>query len=488
MSRIKNRILGRWNWTAAWFIVLSGISVASCLAARVSAAEIVVDTEVKHQTIEGFGTCLISWVPRMHTFYQRPEIVQTYVEDLRFNFLRCNLWGDGTIGLTEDPARISCKDPAFAANDPRTPVFISFAKAIREINPEVKVIGTVWSPPAWMKENNAITGKFSGAALGESYQSDKGELTNRVKKEYYPHFVKWLVEMAKHYESNGVPVYALSPANEPQFTQTFESCVWTPQDLVTIIAMLGAQLEKEGLGRIKIFGPESMTGFNWRGGPNELFVKHLQTNPDALRALSVFATHGYEDGFQADVTRNSSAQFWELIKSTGKPCWVTEGGTGGHQWPAPISKGGVGVAIHNSFAAGNASAFVPWQYAEGGQSEHALMDLRGKTKKTQVVRQYSRFIAPGSVRLAATPAFGDVMASAYRGPTGEGFTVVLINPQSDQQSVSVILRGGPHVSRWQVIRTSATEDCLVVTPVDVQDGRATFEMPPQSIVTLTTAE
>lgn len=139
-----------------------------------SAAEVVVDTGIRYQVIEGFGTCLKSWQPRMDQFYRTPATVATYAEDLRFNFLRCNLWGDGTIPKKENPAQISHQDPAFAARDPRTPVFISFAKAVQQLNPHLKVIGTVWSPPAWMKENDAIADKGSGAATPP--RSSRGNL------------------------------------------------------------------------------------------------------------------------------------------------------------------------------------------------------------------------------------------------------------------------------------------------------------------------
>src|SRR5689334_3267831 len=128
------------------------MSLVFCGAAR--AAGVAVDASKRHQTIDGFGTCLVSWVPRMDQFYHTPEAQRMFASDLGFNILRCNLWGDGTIPLTQDPDKISHKDPAFAAKDPRTPVFVAFAKAIKQINPDVKVIGTVWSPPAWMKENN----------------------------------------------------------------------------------------------------------------------------------------------------------------------------------------------------------------------------------------------------------------------------------------------------------------------------------------------
>lgn len=466
---------------------------AACVAmGAVSAAavEITVDASQRHQTIDGFGTCLISWTPRMAEYYRRPEVVRAYADDMRFNILRCNLWGDGTIGPVEDPARISHRDPAFARDDRRSPVFIQFARDIRRINPDVKVIGTVWSPPAWMKENGRITDTQSNAALGADYKTKDGqELKNRVKKEYYPHFVKWMVEMAKHYEANGVPIYALSPANEPDFTQTFESCVWSTPDLVTITAMLGEALEKEGLGHIKIFGPESMTGFNWNEGPNQRFVRAVQADPTAWEHFDIWATHGYSNGVNGDMSKNSSAEFWGLIKDTGKPYWVTEGGTGGHSIEEAVGDRGVGAGLHNAFVAGNASAFVPWQFAENSRSEHNIMHLDGPTKKTHVVRHYSRFIPAGSTRIEATPAYGDVTASAYAlGADGEraGLTIVLTNPGEQEQPVTLKLQSGPQVTRLNVVRTSAREDFKSLDPAPVKDGVVTLTLPGQSIVTLTT--
>ena len=47
------------------------------------------------------------------------------------------------------------------------------------------------------------------------------------------------------------------------------------------------------------------------------------------------------------------------------------------------------------------------------------MSTSGKTKKTQVARQYSRFVAPGSVRVEASPAFGEVISSAHVTAGGE---------------------------------------------------------------------
>ncbi|MFN4242009.1 MAG: hypothetical protein ACK4PI_02105 [Tepidisphaerales bacterium] len=457
------------------------------------AQSVTIDGSKTYQTIAGFGTCLISWDDRMARWYQRPEASRIYAEELRFNILRTNLWGDGTLGEKANPADISHTDPAFARNDPRTPVFLNFAKAVMRHNPDLWVIGSVWSPPAWMKVNGRITDDASGAIMGDDYMGDKGgqrvEFTNRVRPDRYPHFAKWVAEMVKHYEANGVRMYAVSPANEPQFTQGFESCVWTPKDLATITGMLGETLEREGLGHVQLFAPETMTGFNWDNGPNYRYTQAMRDDPLAWKHLDIWATHGYSDGVNPDLSANSSAKFWSIIQHDGLPYWMTEGGTGGHAWPEPVRENGVGAGIHNALVAGHASAFVPWQYAEDSTSEHNLMPLGGLNKKTHTVRHYSRYIPRGAVRVDASPAFGTdigLFPSAF--VHGNDVTIVLLNTSDTPHTVTLRLSHLPEVRQLNVVRTSANENSAVLPPLPIQDGQVVLTLPAPGIVTLTTLQ
>ena len=311
-----------------------------------TAADVVVDAGVRHQTIDGFGTCLISWVPRMDRYYRTPEASRMYAGELGFNILRCNLWGDGTIGPTEDAEKISHKDPAFAAEDPRTPVFVAFAKAIKQINPDARIIGTVWSPPAWMKENNSINDKLSAAIDGKTLQARQGQQGRDAQPReapVYPHLRSGWSRCASTTRPRACRCTPCSCANEPQFTQTFEACVWTAKDLATVTGMVGDLLAKEGMKTVT-FGPETLTGFNWANGPNRVRHPALADDAAAWKSLGFLATHGYSDGVNADMSRNSSAQFWQIIAERKKPYWVTEGATGKHAWPAPIVARGVGAA------------------------------------------------------------------------------------------------------------------------------------------------
>ena len=67
------------------------------------------------------------------------------------------------------------------------------------LNPQIKVIGSPWSPPAWMKTNQSLVG---------------GRLIDTPR--IYAAYARYLVKFVKAYERAGVPIYALTVQNEPQ--------------------------------------------------------------------------------------------------------------------------------------------------------------------------------------------------------------------------------------------------------------------------------
>lgn len=389
---------------AGFILVIAVLFTSSILIGAASAAgvDVTVNGAQRYQTIEGFGTCLIAWVERFRELYRTEEFQKIYVEGVGCNILRVNMWGPTFEKPTEDYRQIRCEDFNMNSDGGRPRIFVDFGKGIRKIDPAIKIIGTVWSPPSWMKVSKSITDKKSGAIRAGGY----GDINNRVDPKYFRHFCKWMVEYVKLHDKQGVPFYAVSVGNEVQFTQSFESCVWDGKDYVTIIIMLREMLDAEGYGHVKIFGPETMTSHMYEGGTGS-YVKAIMENPKALESLDVFATHGYEDGVKAEMSATSSGRFWDMIKEMHKPFWITEGGTAGHDWPEPIQNG-IGNALHNALVAGNCSAFVPWQITEGRKSTHGIMVMSTFTPKTYTAMHYSKFIRPGARRVDAEPGFGTV--------------------------------------------------------------------------------
>jgi len=444
---------------------------------RAWAVDVTVDAGRRYQTIEGFGTCLLAGADSFRKLYRTEDFQKLYINKIGCNMLRVNMWGPTFEKPTEEWTQIRCEDFDMGASGGQPQTFIDFGQGIRKLDPAVKIIGTVWSPPAWMKVNRSITDNRSGTIQAGSY----GETDNRVDPKYFQHFCKWMVEYVKLHDRQGVPFYAVSPGNEAQFTQSLESCVWDGKDYVTIVAMLREMLNTAGYSQVKIFGPETMTGHLYDGSTGS-YIKAIKDSPEALGALDIFATHGYEDSILPEMSTTSSRMFWEQIADTGKPFWITEGDTGGHVWPAPIRRG-IGNALHNALVAGNCSAFVPWQITERRASVHALMVMDRFTPKTYTVMHYSRFIRPGAVRIDAQPGFGDVQTGAFLHDGAGELTIVAINPTEQEQELNLTFKNLKGLASLKVYRTSSSANMRQIGDAAVKEDKAAFPVEPLSIVT-----
>ncbi|MBQ2415125.1 MAG: glucosylceramidase, partial [Alistipes sp.] len=76
-------------------------------------------------------------------------------------------------------------------------------KQILEINPSIRIVGSPWSCPRWMKID---------PKTGEQYNSwTSGILNPKYYADYAEYFVRWIAEM----EAEGIPIYAITVQNEP---------------------------------------------------------------------------------------------------------------------------------------------------------------------------------------------------------------------------------------------------------------------------------
>jgi O-glycosyl hydrolase len=75
------------------------------------------------------------------------------------------------------------------------------------------VLASPWSSPKEWKTNNSING---GGKLRESY---------------YQLFANYLKNFARHMYEKGAPIYAISIANEPNYTAGYDGCEWDPVEM-----------------------------------------------------------------------------------------------------------------------------------------------------------------------------------------------------------------------------------------------------------------
>jgi glucosylceramidase len=110
---------------------------------------------------------------------------------------------------------------------------IPVLKEILAIRPGIKILGSPWSAPAWMKTNDDVKG---------------GEL----KPEYYGAFAKYFVTYIEAMRAEGIAIDAITVEDEPLNPKNTPSMVMFAQEQDTFIAKdLGPAFEKAGI-RTKI--------------------------------------------------------------------------------------------------------------------------------------------------------------------------------------------------------------------------------------------
>lgn len=188
---------------------------------------IVVDTTVQYQEIDGFGNCLTGgsatllnrMTPATRTALLR-ELFSPEGNGIGISYLRIS------IGASDLSDRVfTYCDLAPGETDPLMEQFtiepekenlIPVLKEILAINPSLKIMGSPWTAPLWMKTTNVSVG---------------GSLRREWFDAYALYFVKYIQAM----EAEGIPVDAITVQNEPLHGGNNPSMVMTAADQALFI-------------------------------------------------------------------------------------------------------------------------------------------------------------------------------------------------------------------------------------------------------------
>ncbi len=174
---------------------------------RVSGETIVVNPDQTYQVMDGFGYSLTGG-SALHLFNMSPaarnqiltELFETTDKNIGVSYLRLS------IGASDlDTKVFSYNDIPAGQTDPDLLQFslaedkkylIPVLKEILTINPNIKIMGSPWSAPVWMKTNKSSIG---GSLLSQYYNS------------YANYFVKYIQGM----KEEGITIDAITIQNEP---------------------------------------------------------------------------------------------------------------------------------------------------------------------------------------------------------------------------------------------------------------------------------
>jgi glucuronoarabinoxylan endo-1,4-beta-xylanase len=300
-----------------------------------------------------------------------------------------------------------------------------------------KAWATIWYfPTAWM-------GGQTNAPLDPSHYGDGANL---------------LVTYVDRGWAAGVPIYAVSPMNEPDLVPSYAQTTWTQSQALTFVKnSLGPALATwaqnhpawqtaTGLSAPLIVVPETA---NWSDLSS--WVQAFDSDSTAKGFVGVYATHQYYGG-------GASAP----ASPISHPIWETETFVQGEAYDDGIGSGiSAAGLIDTALTTGHAQAWHLW-FAEdnsdndnghvvGTNGSHwtnpqqALDDWNSPTlpKRAFVIGNYSKFVRPGWVRVAVSGSVSvsGLTVTAFRNPTTGDFAIVAVNGSGGSVTTSFGISG-----------------------------------------------
>lgn len=166
-----------------------------------------VDTSQTYQTMDGFGYTLtggsaghLMGMSAEARAALLKELFDTTANNIGVSYIRVSIGGSDLdaqpFSYNDLPAGETDVDMKKFDLGPDRNGVIPVLKSILAINPRIKILGSPWSPPAWMKTNNDTRG-------------------GSLKPEYYNAYAKYLVTYIQEMQKEGIRLDAITIQNEP---------------------------------------------------------------------------------------------------------------------------------------------------------------------------------------------------------------------------------------------------------------------------------
>jgi glucosylceramidase len=374
-----------------------------------------VDTSKRFQTIDGFGYSLTGGSAYL--------LMQKLDKEQRSTLLKELFSTDGN-GIGVSYLRISIgasdlDDEVFSYNDlekgKTDPTLANFSlsaddenlipvlKEILSIAPDIKIMGSPWSAPSWMKTNNSTKG---------------GSLRVEFYDVYSRYLVKYIQEMAKR----GITIDAITLQNEPENPNNNPSMVMTAEEQTKFVgSFIGPAFTAFGINtKIVIFDHNC---------DHPEYPISILDNTRAKRYANGTAFHLYLGDISA-LSKVHDAHPDRNIYFTEQ--WTSGKGDFGGDLNWHIKNLIVGATRNWSrtvleWNLANDPQFNP-HTDDGGCTEClgaiTIGDSLVRNVSYYIIAQASKFVGPGSTRIGSTD-MTDLPNVAFIDPAGKKVLIVL---------------------------------------------------------------
>ncbi|MBK6938338.1 MAG: glucosylceramidase [Chitinophagaceae bacterium] len=397
-----------------------------------------VDSAQVHQSIDGFGytltggsAYLINRMGNTQSAALLTEIFGNGNNSIGVSYLRVSI---GASDLNESV--FSYDDMPAGQTDPTLTNFslsqdtvdvIPVLKRILAINPNIKIMGSPWSAPVWMKDN--------GSSIGGSLQP-----------QYYSVYAQYFVKYIQQMKAKGITIDAITVQNEPQHGGNNPSMVMS--------AAQQAELVKNHLG----------PAFQSAGITTKIIIwDHNCDNPNyPITVLNDATARQYIDGsafhlYAGDISALSSVK----AVFPDKNLYFTEQWTGANgtfngdlKWHTKnVIIGSMRNWSRNALEWNLASNPFYQPHTAGGCSEckgAVTIDNSSYIRNVSyyIIAHASKFVPAGSVRIASTITL-TLPNVAFVTPAGKKVLIIL-NDGTGPESFNIKFK-----TKWTVAALAA---------------------------------
>lgn len=400
-------------------------------ATQDSGIVIKVDTTQKFQEIDGFGYTVTGGSARMinqMSATAKQKLLQELFGDkdgIQVSYIRISIGAsdlnDHAFSYDDVPSGqtdLSLSHFSLAPDMANGTGLIPLLKEIIAIRPGIKILGSPWSPPVWMKDN--------GNSIGGS-----------LKKEYYPVYADYFVKYLQAMEAEGVHLDAITIQNEPLHDGNNPSLKMVAEDQRDFVKNnLGPAFEKAGI-KTKI-----------------IVYDHNLDKPDyPVTILADTAAAKYVDGSAFHLYAGDESAMSKVHEAyPNKNLYFTEQWTGSL---TPFSKDLLWHTKHVMIGTlrnwsrialawnlASDSAYLP--HTPGGCSQcKGALTITGDEVTRNVayytIAHASKFIPVGSVRVASN-SDGPIHTVAFITPGG-GKVLLAMNESKEAVKVDIQFKG-----------------------------------------------
>jgi glucosylceramidase len=392
--------------------------------------------EVKGQTVDGFGVCFneLGWTALSVLDEQAREKILKDMFDpavgLKLNICRmpvgANDYARNYYSLDDSVNDFEMKHFSIARDKE---ILIPYIKAAMKYKPDLKVWGSPWVPPFWMKTNNHYACRpDQNNGLSRDKMGREGTTQFRMQPEYLNAYALYFTKYIQAYRNECIHVTGIHVQNEMNSCQNFPSCIWTATDLGLFIGQYLGPAIKKNIPDAEI----------WYGTYERPYVNKIDTimqNPVTSQYISGVSFQWA--GKQAIPGVHAKYPELKLMQSE------TECGNGSNDWKAAEYT----FSLMKLYFENGVSVYSFWNSVldETGKSmwgwkQNSIITINSSTKEViynpefYLLKHFSYYIQPGAKKIKTEGNNPGLLA--FQNPD-KSLIVIIWNKEDDARETNI---------------------------------------------------